>query len=121
MMPYSHLESSAGLKAFTYEIFISRACPIIVVTMFTCDDRRVPMLLCMMPKTRSLCPSAESNLEDRVLGGVQQQLLLGKGRCNSVREKLCPNLGGFGEEFYSSGSRVGLLIRIRVSAGFLFL
>ena len=35
--------------------------------------------------------------------------------------KNCPNLGGFGEEFHSSGSRVGLLIRIRVSAGFLFL
>ena len=37
---------------------------------------------------------------------------------------VCPNLwggvggvGGFGEEFYSSGSRVGLLIRIRVCAG----
>ena len=27
-----------------------------------------------------------------------------------------PNLGGYGEEFYSNGSRVGLLIRIRVCA-----
>ena len=25
---------------------------------------------------------------------------------------VCPNPGGFGEEFYSSGSRVGLLIRL---------
>ena len=30
---------------------------------------------------------------------------------------VCPNPGGFGEEFYSNGSRVGLLIRIRVCAG----
>ena len=31
------------------------------------------------------------------------------------------NPGGFGEEFYSSGSRVGLLIRTRMGAGPVFL
>ena len=32
--------------------------------------------------------------------------------------KLCaPSQGGFGEEFYSNGSRVGLLMRIRVVYG----
>ena len=30
---------------------------------------------------------------------------------------MCPNPGGFGAEFYSDGSRVELLIRIRVCAG----
>ena len=30
---------------------------------------------------------------------------------------VCPNPGGFGEEFYSNGSGMGLLIRIRVCAG----
>ena len=34
---------------------------------------------------------------------------------------VCPNLGGFGEEFYSNGSREVLLIRIRVCAGPAFL
>ena len=29
---------------------------------------------------------------------------------------MCPNPGGFGEEFYSNGSRAGLLVRIRVCA-----
>ena len=30
---------------------------------------------------------------------------------------VCPNPEGLGEEFYSNGSRMGLLIRIRVCAG----
>ena len=30
---------------------------------------------------------------------------------------VCPNLGGFGEVFYGSCSRAGLLIKIRVCAG----
>ena len=34
---------------------------------------------------------------------------------------VCLLLGGFGEEFYSSGSKVGLLIRIRVCTGPAFL
>ena len=31
----------------------------------------------------------------------------------------CPNLGGFGEEFYGNSSRVGLLIRIRACTPFI--
>ena len=34
---------------------------------------------------------------------------------------VCPNLGGSGEELYSNGSRVGLMIRIGVCAGPVFL
>ena len=34
---------------------------------------------------------------------------------------VCPNLGGSGEELYSEGSRVGLMIRIGVCAGPVFL
>ena len=45
-------------------------------------------------------------------------VLPGKGNtAGSCPEKLCPNAGGFGEEFYSNGSRGALLIRIRVCAG----
>ena len=32
-------------------------------------------------------------------------------------KNFCPNLEGFGEEFYSHGSRAGLLKRVRVCAG----
>ena len=44
-------------------------------------------------------------------------LLLCQAKGNTVgpcSEKLCLNSGEFGEEFYSSGSRAGLLIRIRM-------
>ena len=34
---------------------------------------------------------------------------------------VCPNPGGFGEEFYSNDSRVRFLMRIRVCAGPAFL
>ena len=34
---------------------------------------------------------------------------------------VCPNLGGFDEEFHSNGSKVDLLIRIRVCAGLIFI
>ena len=50
------------------------------------------------------------------------------GHSRLMPSKLCvPTQGvgrveaGFGEEFYSTGSRVGLLIRIRVRAGPAFL
>ena len=76
----------------------------------------------MMPKTRALFTSAESNLRDRVLGKVEKNSFIalpGKaGHSGLTSSKtVCPHLGGFGEEFYSSASRVGLLIRNRVCAG----
>ena len=41
---------------------------------------------------------------------------------DSCYSKLCPNMGsGFGEEFYSDGSRARLLIRMGVCAGPAFL
>ena len=75
-----------------------------------------------MPKTQPLCTGARSNHRDRVLGEVEKNsfiVLLGKrGYSGLVPQKLCvPPPGGFGEELYSNGSRVGLLIRIRVRAG----
>lgn len=47
-----------------------------------------------------------------------QKLYQAKGpMVGAFPEKRCPHPGGFDEEFYSSGSGVGLLIRIRVRAG----
>lgn len=47
-----------------------------------------------------------------------QKLYQAKGpMVGAFPEKQCPHTGGFGEGFYSSGSGVGLLIRIRVWAG----
>ena len=65
---------------------------------------------------------AKSNLGDRVLGEVEKNnfiALPGKGGCSGLvpLKTVCPNPGGFGEEFYSDGSRVGLLISIRVCEG----
>ena len=49
--------------------------------------------------------------------------LTGKGGHSRLvpSKTVCPNLGGFGEEFYSNGSRAGLLVRLRVRAGLAFL
>ena len=76
----------------------------------------------MMLKTRPLCTGAESNLGDRVLGEVEKKSFIalpGKGGHSGLvpSKTVCPNPGGFGEEFYSSGLRAGLLIRIRVCVG----
>ena len=61
-----------------------------------------------MPKTQPLCTGAESNLRDRGLGEVGKNsfiVLPGKGGHLMPLKTVCPNPGGFGEEFYSSGSR----------------
>ena len=70
-----------------------------------------------MLKTRPLCTGAESNRGHRVLGEVEKNnfiALPGKGGHSGLvtLKTVCPNLGGFGEEFYSNGSRAGLLIRL---------
>ena len=74
-----------------------------------------------MPKTWPLCTGAESNLRDRVWDEVGKNSFIalpGKGGHSGLvpLKTVCPNPGGFGEEFYSKGSRAGLLIRIRVCA-----
>ena len=76
----------------------------------------------MMPKTRPLCTSVKLNLRDRVLGEIEKNsfiVLPVKGRHSGLMplKTVCPNLGGFGQEFYSNGSRAELLIRVRVCAG----
>ena len=75
-----------------------------------------------MLKTWPLCTGAESNLGDRVLGEVEKNSFIALpsngGHSGLVPLKtLCPNPEGFGEEFYSKGSKAGLLVRIRVCAG----
>ena len=70
-----------------------------------------------MPKTWPLCSSAESNLRDRVWGEVEKNSFIalpgkeGHSRLLPLKT-VCPHPGGFVEEFYSDGSRVGLLIRL---------
>ena len=75
-----------------------------------------------MLKTQPLCTSAEWNLRDRVLGGVEKNSFIalpGEGGHSGLvpLKTVCPNPEGFGEEVYSNGSRAELLIRIRVCAG----
>ena len=63
-----------------------------------------------MPKSRPLGTSAELNLGDRVLGEIEKNssiALPGKGghsRLMPSKTVFQPR-GGFGEEFYSKGSR----------------
>ena len=76
----------------------------------------------MMLKTLPLCTGVKSNLGDRVLGEVEKISFIalpGKGgHRRLIPFKTCVSIqGGFGEEFHSNCSRVGLLIRIRVCAG----
>ena len=74
-----------------------------------------------MLKTWPLCTDAELNLGDRVLGEVEKNCftsLPGKGGHSGLAPSKTVSLPrGFGEEFSSNGSRVGLLIRISVCAG----
>ena len=75
------------------------------------------VFLSLMPKTWPLCPGAELNLRDRVLGEVEKNSFIalpgkvGHGRLLPAKI-VCPNPGGFGEEFYSNSSKVGFLIRL---------
>ena len=70
-----------------------------------------------MPRPWPLCTGAESNLGDRVLGEVENNSFIGlpgKGEHRGFLplKTVCPNPGGFGEEFYSNSSRMGLLIGV---------
>ena len=73
-----------------------------------------------MLKTQPLCTGTESNLRDRVLGEVEKKsfilLCFAKQRWTQwahVSKTVCPNPGGFGEEFHGKGSRMGLLTRFK--------
>ena len=72
-----------------------------------------------MPKTQSLCTSAESNLKDRVLGEVEKNssiALPGKwGYCRLMASKLCSPIQG--DLLRSFIATVGLLIRTRERTG----
>ena len=70
-----------------------------------------------MPKAQPICTGAEPNLRDRVLDEIEKKNFIAlpdKGGHSRLlpSKTMCPNPGGFDEEFYSSGSRVGLLIRL---------
>ena len=83
-----------------------------------CDTKKIISRVLML-KTWPLCIGAESSLRDRVLGEVEKDSftgLPGKGRHSRLllSKSMCPNLGGFGEEFYSKGR---IANKIRVCAG----
>ena len=70
-----------------------------------------------MPKTQPLCTGTELNLRGRFLSEVYKNSFIalpGKGGHSGLLplKMVCPNLGGFGKEFYSNGSRAELLIRL---------
>ena len=78
-----------------------------------------------MAKARPLCTSAKSNLGDTVLGEAEKSSFIalpGKGGHYRLLSwiTMCPNLGGFDEEFYSNDSRVGLLLRLGCVQGLHF-
>ena len=62
----------------------------------------------------------ESNLRDKSFGWSGKELYSFARQRGTQQtpalKTVCPKLEGFGEEFYSNGSRVGLLIRVRMSA-----
>ena len=68
-----------------------------------------------MPKAQPLCAPVLNRIsETRVLGEVEKDSFIifpGKGGHSRLlpQNTRYPNLGGFDEEFYSNGSRVGLL------------
>ena len=74
-----------------------------------------------MPKTWPLCTGAELNFRDRVLGEVEKNSFIALPGKGGYRRLVASKPREFGEEFYSSGSGAGLLIRIRVCAGPVFL
>lgn len=69
--------------------------------------------LTLMPEAWPLCIGAESNFRDKTLSEVENNsfiVLPGKGGHSQIvpLRFMCCNPGGFGEEFYSNGSRAGL-------------
>ena len=80
-----------------------------------------PFFFLLITKTQPLCTGAESSLRHGVLSKVEKnRFIVLPGEVEHswfMLPKLFPNRGGFGEESYSSDSRVRLLIRIGVCAG----
>ena len=70
----------------------------------------------LMPKAQPLCTIAELKLRDSVLVEVEKKIAL--LLCHAKRDTkiVCPNLGGFGEKFYSKRFNSGVA-EIRVCAG----
>ena len=77
----------------------------------------------VMLKTWPLCTGAESNLRDRVWCPMEKNSFIALASQRMTHSGLmhiktvCPKPEGFGEEFYSSGSKAELLIRSRVCTG----
>ena len=72
-----------------------------------------------MSKTQPLYTHTEWNIEDRVWGKVEKNSFIalpGKGGHSALipLKTVSPSLEGFCEEFYSNGSREGLLVSSRV-------
>ena len=69
----------------------------------------------LMPKSRplfndtKLISKTEFWVKQKIIALLPYQVKEDRG--GLCPGKLCPNLGEFGEEFYSNGLRVGLLIR----------
>ena len=75
----------------------------------------------VMLKPGPLCTSPKSNLRDRVFGEVEKNSFIalpGKGGHSRLvpLKIMCHRLRGFGKEFHSKRSRVGLLVEIRLYA-----
>ena len=61
------------------------------------------MLWCQIKSQRQFCVKQKR---------IALLLCQAKGRRLLPRKTMCPNPGGFDEEFYNNTSRVGLLIRL---------
>ena len=74
-----------------------------------------------MLKTWPLCIGVASSLKNRVLGALHKNSFIalpGKGGHSRLvpLKIMCHRLRGFGKEFHSKRSRVGLLVEIRLYA-----
>ena len=68
----------------------------------------------VVAEAQPLCTGAELDLGDKRFWSYKKRIALLLCQAKGESAGLCPTLVGFGEEFYGNGSRVGLLLRIRV-------